>query len=88
MYKCVKCGKCCELMHLLPIGDKWRELLDDGNGKCKYLTQEKLCSIFENRPIVCNHKELYRKYYVATMTYEEFDSIIETQCSRIQGGYI
>lgn len=86
MYQCTKCGKCCERMYLLPQNNKWRKLLDDGKGRCKYLTEQKLCSIFENRPVICDHERMYQEFYASKMSYKEFDTVLEQECKNIQRG--
>ena len=85
MYKCTRCGKCCEHIDILPLRNKWRNLLDNGKGICVYLTSEKLCSIYERRPIICNHEAWYNEKYKDIMSYKEYDSILEKECERIRG---
>ena len=36
---------------------------DRGDGVCKYLNENNLCSIYETRPTICNVDELYEKFY-------------------------
>ncbi len=46
-FECWKCGACCKL-----AGFKAPEL-DRGDGACIHLTDDNLCSIYENRPDIC-----------------------------------
>lgn len=61
-YPCISCGCCCsriaQVVNNLGCVDKeslyyfpydW-----DESGKCKKLTDENKCSVYENRPLICN----------------------------------
>ncbi|MBQ7219412.1 MAG: YkgJ family cysteine cluster protein [Synergistaceae bacterium] len=85
MFECRKCGKCCTLFHMFPEGDSIREALDSGDGICRYFDREsRLCSIYESRPIICNHARYYDEYLKDRMTCEEFDVFLNTFCERIR----
>ena len=48
MWECKKCGACCRCEGVkIALPDYW-----DGK-KCKHLTNDNLCSIYENRPESC-----------------------------------
>ena len=48
MWECKKCGACCRWEGVeIALPDYW-----DGE-KCKYLTNDHLCAIYENRPESC-----------------------------------
>lgn len=68
MFECSKCGLCCQHIDMIP------ELLDydSGNGKCKYLTADNLCAIYENRPDICNVDKMYDIHFSKEMTREAF----------------
>ena len=62
-YPCTKCGLCCKrVVGALPAKD---------DGSCIYLGEDDLCTIYDNRPIVCrvdlmidlqpNREERYRQ---------------------------
>ena len=68
-FKCHQCGDCCRNVNrwkkLLPA---LRELLPtinldfpykDNDGVCEKLTDDNKCSIFNQRPAVCNTKEMF-----------------------------
>lgn len=65
---CDKCGLCCKNIKGID------ELKDyhDGNGICKYLTNDNLCSIYQNRPGVCNGEYVFETYFSKIFTKEEF----------------
>ena len=46
-WQCTKCGACCRY-----AGDlNWDH--DRGDGACKHLTDENLCEVYEDRPLIC-----------------------------------
>jgi len=55
---------------------------DNGNGVCRYL-ENNLCSIYENRPLICNTDEMYRLYFREIMTEKEFVTINMEACIQI-----
>ena len=68
-YKCSKCGACCR--HL----DKsiYYAELDDGTGVCIHLNREtSLCTIYDERPLLCNIDESYDRYFKNLMTRDEY----------------
>jgi Fe-S-cluster containining protein len=48
--KCLRCGKCC--------------YIDNTNIRCIYLTEENICSVYDNRPSWCmtakQMKDIYK----------------------------
>jgi Fe-S-cluster containining protein len=36
---------------------------DRGNGMCRYLTENNLCMIYSNRPVICNVEKMYDLYF-------------------------
>lgn len=75
MFLCDQCGKCCEKVYTSEI---YRYLADD-TGRCKYL-KDNLCSIYENRPLICRVDEMYESYYKEVMTLEEFYTLNYKAC--------
>jgi Fe-S-cluster containining protein len=66
-FPCTKCGLCCRALHLIPALSDY----DNGNGVCRYLV-DNLCSIYENRPEICDVEKMYLHYFSGTMSKEEF----------------
>ena len=70
MFKCVMCGMCCRNINryrdeVYPI---LKEILgatvpkfdiEDDNGACVYLTKDNKCSIYEQRPVLCNTEKMF-----------------------------
>ena len=86
MFECKKCGKCCTLFHLFPKDNSIRNQLDSGDGTCKYFDRaSRLCSIYESRPIICNHARYYAEYLKERLTREDYDVFMKLFCERIRG---
>ena len=79
MFKCSQCGVCCR--HL-DRSELYREL-DRGDGVCRYL-KGNLCSIYENRPLLCRIDESYDKYFSEIYTRDEYYRLNEQGCKILQ----
>lgn len=68
-FPCLICGLCCEKAVMVPqlqpyIGK---------DGFCKnYDKVTKKCHIYQNRPEICNTRQMYEKYFRSTMSESEF----------------
>ena len=52
-FKCSGCGECCRhISEILPD-------FDTGEGVCCYLSEDGLCSIYEERPIICRVEDFW-----------------------------
>lgn len=67
MFKCDKCGHCCR--HLAN-SEVYKEL-DRGDGVCKYLDGN-LCSIYDDRPDICNIDKAYELYFKDDISKEDY----------------
>jgi Fe-S-cluster containining protein len=79
MFKCSQCGECCR--HL-DRSELYREL-DRGDGVCRYL-RGNLCSIYENRPLLCRIDESYDKFFSEIYTRDEYYRLNEQGCKILQ----
>lgn len=79
MFKCSQCGECCR--HL-DRSELYREL-DRGDGVCRYL-KGNLCSIYENRPLLCRIDDCYDKYFSEIYTRDEYYRLNEQACKILQ----
>ena len=79
MFKCSQCGVCCR--HL-DRSELYREL-DRGDGVCRYL-KGNLCSIYENRPLLCRIDDCYDKYFSEIYTRDEYYRLNEQACKILQ----
>jgi len=78
VFPCIKCGLCCKMLQHIPILTDY----DIGNGACRYL-ENNLCSIYEDRPLICNIEEMYFLYFKGKMTEKEFVDINIKSCTLI-----
>lgn len=67
MFSCEKCGACCRALNDSAIYAS----LNRGDGVCKYLNGN-LCSIYENRPLLCRIDESYELFWKDMMDLEEY----------------
>lgn len=72
------CGECCRHINLIPELTEF----DNGSGVCIYL-QGNLCSIYENRPDICNVDVMYEKKFKTKYTKEEFYKVNQDACKEI-----
>ena len=84
MFKCDKCGKCCENLQESELYSD----LDRGDGICKHLDVKKhLCRIYENRPLKCNVDKMYKLYFSDKMTLDEYYSLNNTACTLLKNKF-
>jgi Fe-S-cluster containining protein len=62
-FPCIQCGLCCRSLSNISLAAQY----DSGNGTCKYL-KENLCSIYKERPLICNVGKMYTVYFKNSMT--------------------
>ena len=77
-FHCDKCGLCCRLLKDVPQ----LAAFDRGDGVCKYL-QGNLCSIYENRPDICNVEKMYPAF-ASVMSRKEYEEAMVASCARIK----
>ena len=82
MFPCDCCGCCCRNLRKI---NEYIEL-DRGDGVCRYL-QNNLCSIYENRPLICCVDEGYKLFFADKMTLEEYYSINIEACEKLKVKY-
>ena len=78
VFPCAKCGICCKTLQHIPALSSY----DTGNGVCRYLVNN-LCSIYENRLLICNVEKMYVTYFKEIMTESEFIDINTEACTQI-----
>lgn len=79
MFQCNKCAKCCEN---LSRSELYREL-DRGDGVCKYLVGN-LCSVYDERPLLCRVDESYDVYFSKIYSKEEYYKLNAEACKFLQ----
>lgn len=76
---CDRCGLCCKLLSKF---DDMKEF-DRGDGVCKYL-KNSLCSIYEERPNICNAEYMWVTKYSKFMSREDFEHKSYEACLEIK----
>ncbi len=82
MFKCDKCGICCSHLSKCELYSN----LDRGDGVCKYL-KNNLCSIYENRPLICRIDKSYEIFFDTKMTRQEFYELNYKGCMELKNKY-
>uniref|UniRef100_A0A6M3M1G8 Putative zinc-or iron-chelating protein n=1 Tax=viral metagenome TaxID=1070528 RepID=A0A6M3M1G8_9ZZZZ len=67
MFPCSKCGCCCKRIDkaVFNVGIKADDnalffpYTWDSTGRCKKLTKKNRCSVYDNRPLICNIDKLF-----------------------------
>lgn len=79
MFYCNQCGECCR--HL--DNSVLYQTLNRGDGICKYLDGN-LCTIYNNRPLLCRVDESYFAYYKEIYSLEEYYEMNYQSCLNLQ----
>lgn len=79
MFICSKCGECCKNLNKSPIYNE----LHDGDGICRYLINN-LCSIYENRPLLCRIDESYEVLFKDKMSKIRYYELNYEYCYKIK----
>lgn len=79
--KPISCGSCnaycCKQMgKIVPEYDR-------GDGICKYLEDNK-CSIYDERPFICDTVRIYNKYFKDKYTIEQWNEINRKACEELR----
>ena len=83
MFICDKCGECCRN---LDKSNLYAEL-DGGDGVCKYLDKD-LCSIYENRPLLCRVDESYTAFFENSMPIDEYYRLNYEACDKMKNHFM
>ncbi|MBQ7453838.1 MAG: YkgJ family cysteine cluster protein [Selenomonadaceae bacterium] len=82
LFDCDKCGVCCRNIRLSIF---YTEELDRGDGVCKNFDEAtKLCTIYNDRPIICNIDAYYEKFLSQIMSRQKFHEINHDACARLK----
>ena len=75
-FPCDQCGLCCKNLGHIPE----LSAFDNGNGRCIHLTDENLCKIYAQRPLICNVRRMYLHFFHTQYTWEEWLQLNSTVC--------
>lgn len=82
-FPCTSCGKCCQQVSL----SSQTAYLDRGDGTCQYFDDmEKLCTIYDERPLVCRVEGYYKKYLSQQYEWDDFVRINLEFCEKLKNG--
>ena len=81
-FPCDNCVLCCKHIELI----KELEKFDSGNGSCKYLTEDNICSIYDQRPDACDVKKMYESIYKKKINEKEYIELTRGECKQIKQG--
>ena len=88
-FPCTGCGCCCKRIHkvrasieLLPdqIREDFRFPYKDINNVCEKLTEDNQCSVYENRPLICDFEKIKKYFDVSDDT---FNQMIVPSCNEM-----
>ena len=83
MFNCTKCGLCCQNLHLSPLEELKK--MHSGNGICYFLDpNKKSCTIYNDRPLICQIDGFYKKNLTDVLTKQEFYQLNEEFCLKLQ----
>lgn len=81
MFKCDKCGFCCTRLSESSVYSE----LDRGDGVCKFFDEEtRLCTIYLNRPLLCNVDQAYKEYFSDKLSQEEYYRLNYEVCKQLK----
>lgn len=79
-FKCRKCGLCCRNLDKSSLYEE----LHNGDGVCKYLNlHTNLCTIYDNRPTLCNIELSYNLYFSDKLSLEDYYNLNYEGCENI-----
>lgn len=76
MFECDKCSLCCRNLNK---SDLYSEL-DRGDGICRFLDGN-LCSIYDERPLLCRIDESYEAFFKDHITIDEYYRLNYEACN-------
>lgn len=79
-FNCTKCGLCCQNLGQIDIYSH----LHNGDGVCYYFDLEtNLCSIYSTRPFICNVDLCFERFFVGSISKEQYYSINYEGCKNL-----
>jgi Fe-S-cluster containining protein len=80
VFPCNQCGACCKSIRL-STQTAW---LDRGDGVCRNFNDaENTCTIYDNRPEICNVHLMYERHYQHQFTWDEFVQVNQKACDAL-----
>jgi uncharacterized protein len=80
VFPCTGCGACCRSVRFSPLTTD----LDRGDGVCRHLNDiQNSCTIYENRPDICNIQRTYEQQYKSTVSWPKFITLNLVACQEL-----
>lgn len=79
MFQCNRCGECCRNVNKSHLYTN----LDRGDGVCKYLDGN-ICTIYNERPLLCRVDESFNRYFKHTMSKEDYYTLNYQACQMLK----
>ena len=79
-FPCDSCGICCKHIGQIPQLAHF----DNGKGQCVHLNENNQCTIYEQRPEICNVAFMYEKHYKTQYSKEEFYALNIQICEMLK----
>lgn len=81
-FPCTKCGACCKLVpdHILDFF----KLPKAKHGGCGHLKDDNSCSIYNDRPDICNVQTMWKKVHSKSITWDQYIEISLKACEKLQ----
>ena len=80
-FDCNSCGQCCRRVNVNQITD----FLDRGDGICRHFEEfSNLCTIYDERPLVCRVEDYYRTHLIELLSWEDFVQLNREVCDELQ----
>jgi hypothetical protein len=80
-FECSRCGVCCQHLERNAL----YAALHRGDGICQHFNAEQReCSIYENRPLLCRIDEAYTAFFVELFSIAEYHQLMRESCAFLQ----
>ena len=97
-FQCDKCSACCRLVFFVIDQAKENPDSDDElvklinefpyelnkDGSCSMLGEDGLCSVYDERPIICRVDDIYERFYAKIMSKEQFNTVTHQACDHLK----
>ncbi|MFW6029502.1 MAG: YkgJ family cysteine cluster protein [Halanaerobiales bacterium] len=81
-FNCTMCGVCCTKLNR---NELYKDL-DRGDGICIFLNLDsKLCTIYDDRPLLCNIDKMYKEYFYKFYSQDEYYNLNKKGCNKLKG---
>jgi|TARA_R110000823_G_scaffold283033_1_gene401224 Fe-S-cluster containining protein len=77
LFKCSSCGSCCKrVSNIIDFPEPIKK-----DGSCSHLTDDNLCGIYNERPLICRVDKYYDVFLKEKMSRSEWNSVNTKSCN-------